>query len=154
MQSHHDSNLYYTMLRQAGLKKTRLRTELFLLLSSAKRPLTIQEMVHQTSTAHFVTVYRAVDLLYKAHILKQVPLGFKNTFELGDAFKPHHHHATCDSCGTITSVHDPSIEHLMETLALQAGLSQSRHHLELYGICTDCQNATATTPDQNQQPPQ
>lgn len=149
MQTPPDIKQYHAALEQAGLKKTQLRTELFTILSTTKRPLTIQELVHKTTSAHFVSVYRAVDSLFKARILKQIPLGFKNAFELSDSFKPHHHHASCNSCGRITSVHDPSIERLMDELALRAGLVQSHHHLELYGVCAACSKLTATTPNQN-----
>ena len=138
MQKTTDKTSYQDSLRQAGLSLTKTRAALFEVLSKSDNPLTIQEIVKQIDSAHFVSVYRSIDALTKAGIVKQVSIGFKNKFELSDQFKPHHHHVTCENCGRSLSVDDERIEQLMGELTKQAGFAPTHHHFEAYGICRQC----------------
>lgn len=126
-------------LAEHQLRLTHVRKEIFQKLHEASRPLAIQDIAKNIHNAHFVSVYRSVDSMQKAGILKQVPQGFKNLFELSDLFRPHHHHATCKVCGTTKEVHDERIESLMKTLTKEAGLEPTEHHFEMYGVCKSCQ---------------
>lgn len=125
-------------LRRHGLKITRLRSALFGALYGADAPRSIQELAQELPWAHFVSVYRSVDALLKAEVIKQVPQGFKNRFELNDMFRPHHHHATCEQCNRTQQVDDKRLEALMRELTLEAGLVPTRHHFEIYGVCRHC----------------
>lgn len=125
-------------MKQAGLRTTHVRKHIFAVLLGASQPLSIQTIVAQLPTAHYVSIYRSVDALHKAGIIKQVPRGFKNTFELSDMFKPHHHHATCESCGKSVEISDKRLEDLMRLLSVEAGLQPTRHHFELFGVCRLC----------------
>lgn len=131
--------IFKEKLSQASLKATQNRLEICQILSNADRPLTVQEIVTLSSQGHFVSIYRSVDSMHKAGILKQIPSGFKNCFELSDDFKPHHHHATCEICGMSRDVSDGSIEEIMKSLTKKSGLKPTKHHFELFGICTKCQ---------------
>jgi Fe2+ or Zn2+ uptake regulation protein len=125
-------------MKQSMLRNTHLRQQLFTILLTSDKPLSIQELAPMIRNAHFVSVYRSVDALRKADIIKLVPQGFKNLFELSDAFKPHHHHATCENCGVTTEVRAPELENLMKQLSIKAGLTPTKHHFELYGVCKNC----------------
>lgn len=125
-------------LRAEGLSVTKPRLAIFEVLGVAKSPLTIQEIVARVDGIHFVSIYRSVDSLQKHGLLKQVPIGFKNKFELSDDFKPHHHHATCEKCGKSVSINNSKVEQLMKQLTVQAGLKPTHHHFEAYGICGSC----------------
>ncbi len=128
-------------LRKHRLRLTRARKEIFQKLYETNKPLSIQDIASITNGVHFVSVYRSVDLMQKAGIVKQVPQGFKNLFELSDLFRPHHHHATCKICAASKEIHDARIESLMNTLTKEAGLLPTEHHFELYGICQNCLSA-------------
>ncbi|MFT4532225.1 MAG: Fe2+ or Zn2+ uptake regulation protein [Candidatus Saccharimonadales bacterium] len=139
-----DKTIEFTFRQQLGkhqLRLTHVRKEIFQKLYKTSKPLSIQDIAKGIHTAHFVSVYRSVDSMQKAGILKQVPQGFKNLFELSDLFRPHHHHATCKVCGTTKEVHDGRIESLMNTLTKEAGLEPTEHHFEMYGVCKSCQIA-------------
>lgn len=125
-------------LKQLRLRNTHVRTQIFDTLLNSNKPLSIQELTKLVQGAHFVSVYRSVDALQKADIIKLVPQGFKNLFELSDIFKPHHHHATCEKCGTTQEVRAHELEKLMKKLSIKAGLRPTRHHFELYGECLKC----------------
>lgn len=137
-----DSSLlleFESMLKSSKLRLTHVRREIFTILISAKKPLSIQQIVGKVPDAHFVSVYRSVEAMLQAGVVKQVPQGFKNKFELSDVFKPHHHHVTCEVCGMTSEVNDRRIEILMKELTLEAGLKPTKHHFEMYGICNSCE---------------
>lgn len=125
-------------MSRAKLRLTRVRQEIFDLLSQADRPLSIQELVSASNRGHFVSIYRSIDAMHRAGIVKLVPQGFKNFFELSDTYKPHHHHATCEKCGSSLEIHSPELEKLMKQLALEAGLKPTKHQFELFGVCEAC----------------
>lgn len=126
-------------MKRFGLRVTHVRQEIFSVLKAADSPLSMQEIVRNTHGAHFVSVYRSVGALHKAGIIKQVPRGFTNMFELSDTYTPHHHHATCEQCGKSTSIHHSQLEDLMDSLTRKAGLQPTIHTFELLGICRHCQ---------------
>lgn len=133
---------YKRKLSENSLRQTHVRKSIFEVLYFSKTPLSIQSLVDQIDSAHFVSIYRSVDLLHKAGVLKMVPQGFKNHFELSDLFKPHHHHITCKECNKSIEVHDQRIEKLMNQLTTEAGLIPTEHHFEIYGICRKCDSTS------------
>ncbi len=116
-----------------------LKRQIFELLKNSGEPLSMQQIISRITDHHFVSIYRSVDVLYKAGVVKQVSSGFKNLFELSDEFVPHHHHASCEICGRSLAIIDPELESLMDRLCRAAGLSPTTHQFELFGICSDCQ---------------
>lgn len=133
------TNDFISVMKACKLRVTDARQELFEFLSKTQQPVTAAEITKNLQgSQHFVSVYRNIDALLKAGVVKQVPQGFKNRYELSDLFKPHHHHVTCESCGNSVSVEDPRVESLMKELTKEAGLMPTKHHFELYGICKNC----------------
>ena len=125
-------------MKASNLRVTHVRQKLFDVLLVAPRPLSIQELTTHVDNAHFASIYRSVAALHAAHIIKQVPHGFKYRYELGDIFKPHHHHATCEGCNLTREIRSPQLEQLLSQLAKQVQLTPTRHHFELYGLCSKC----------------
>jgi len=124
---------------RAGLRLTQSRQRIFEVLESANKPLTIKQIAAALNgKVHFTSVYRSVETLTQAHILREVPHGFKNYYELGEIFRPHHHHVTCEHCGQSTAVNDVRVETLMRELTIKAGLMPTRHNFEMFGICRKC----------------
>jgi Fe2+ or Zn2+ uptake regulation protein len=144
-----DTSVFLAHLKNQKLRKTRVRLRIFSTLLSSTHALTIQEIVQFIPEVHFVSIYRSVEALQKAEIIKQVPQGFTNRFELSDLFRPHHHHATCEICGKTQEVDDAKIETLLQQLSVEAGLSPTKHHIELYGVCASCQISEPLLTSQN-----
>ena len=130
---------YQAKVKQAGLRNTHAKKKIFEVLRKSKSPLSVQDLVQLIKGAHFVSVYRSIDALQKAGVVKLVPQGFKNLFELSDDFKPHHHHLSCSRCGYTKEVANKNLEDLMDQLSKQAGFRPTEHHFELFGICQSCQ---------------
>ncbi|MCL2451783.1 transcriptional repressor [Candidatus Saccharibacteria bacterium] len=126
-------------MQNAGLRLTRNRRRIFEVLEMVDRPLTVQQIAKTlVGEVHFTSVYRSIETLTQARLLREIPRGFKNYYELGEMFRPHHHHVTCGHCGRSLAIDDPRIEKLMRELTLRAGLMPTHHNFEMFGVCRKC----------------
>lgn len=85
------------------------------------------------------TVYRTVELFEKLGIVNRIWHGFKHQIELSEIFTPHHHHATCQNCGTTIDIASPELESALAGIARQHNFLAIGHSVELIGYCTKCQ---------------
>jgi Fe2+ or Zn2+ uptake regulation protein len=137
-----DKRRFREEVQNAGLRLTHNRQRIFEVLACTDRPLTVQQIAKILSgEVHFTSVYRSVETLTQARLLREIPRGFKNYYELGEIFRPHHHHATCEQCGKSMAVNDVRIERLMRELTLRAGLMPTRHNFEMFGVCRECRRS-------------
>lgn len=134
-----DESLLIQQIRSAGFRMTNLKKDIFLVLMKEGHALSIQSIIKQLSEYDQVSVYRSIDVLRKAGVIKLVPHGFKNLYELSDLFNPHHHHISCDKCGKVTEINDDQLENNLRFLANTNHYTLTSHHLELHGICKNCQ---------------
>lgn len=137
-------SLYYQKLVGAGLSNTKPRKSVFEALLKLKHaPVTIAELIELTrETADRATVYRTIDSLEKANIIKRIYTGWKFSLELNDDFGDHHHHITCIKCGVIHATHDhAALERELNLLAQGCGYAMTDHQLDIRGICKKCQLA-------------
>lgn len=52
----------------------------------------------------------------------------------------HHHHLICQKCGKMLPIDYCPIAPQLEVMVAEHGFTLEGHHLELYGVCADCQN--------------
>lgn len=50
----------------------------------------------------------------------------------------HHHHLVCRSCGLTVEFEAPNVEDWAEKLAASHGFTDTRHTLEIFGLCSKC----------------
>jgi Fur family ferric uptake transcriptional regulator len=62
----------------------------------------------------------------------------------------HHDHLICTKCGKVVEFEYPAIDVLQEAVAGEHGFLLTDHHLELMGVCRECQARDA---DQQQPEP-
>lgn len=117
---------------------SRLKTYIFSVLLQRDSPQTMQQIIDAVPGWHFVSVYRAMDTLHKAGVVKRLSRGFKTLYELGDSFYPHHHHATCEQCGISIEIKDNNLEAYFKQIAQQVGVQPLRHTFEIVGVCKQC----------------
>lgn len=84
-------------LRQAGSKATPGRLALLGVLESARTPMTVKQIEKSLHLLNPVTVYRALESLVQAGLVRRGVNGRIARFEY--AGKPHHHHLVCVDCG-------------------------------------------------------
>lgn len=84
------------------------------------------------------TVYRTLKLLTRCGLA--VERKFNRQISM---FEPvpqgkHHDHLICLGCGTILEFENQAIESLQESVAKEKRFRITRHVLELYGYCANC----------------
>lgn len=127
------------LLREKGFKATSGRLQLLETLKSAKKPLSVETLVEKLEMyMDQATVYRAVEALVTAGIVRRIDLGHTHAhYEL--VTDEHHHHVICESCGKIEDVElsEPRLERA--ALVAAPGFAQVRSHsLEFFGTCRSC----------------
>lgn len=91
------------------------------------------------------TVYRTLDLLAKAGLVVEHDFGegFKR-YEPCNATS-HHEHLVCLECGNVVEFRSERIERMKALIAEEHGFRHHHHRLEIYGVCTDCQERAASS---------
>ncbi len=94
MQEPHDCK---EELHSAGSRATPGRLGVLKLLEREKKPLTVGAIEKKLLNLNEVTIYRILDALTKAGLVRKGVEGRVAHFEY--AAKPHHHHLVCTDCG-------------------------------------------------------
>ena len=135
-----NDQLFKEHLAAAGLRSTNTRLAILSTLKNTDHPLSIQQIIASVgANNHFTSVYRSIAAMSNHGLLHEVLRGFKNLYELGEVFQPHHHHATCKVCGKSWPVHDQKLEKLIDQSMRNIGMKPDSHHLEMFGVCASCQ---------------
>lgn len=87
------------------------------------------------------TVYRTVKLLVEGGILMEHTFGEKKGwFEIVDLKLQPHDHLICTSCGAIIEFNSREFETIKNQVATAHRFNILSHKLEIYGLCSHCQN--------------
>jgi Fur family peroxide stress response transcriptional regulator len=91
-------------------------------------------------TTSLATIYKNIAVLKS---LDQVlELGFSDDSNRYDGNKPYDHpHIVCTVCKKILDPEISAVENLEQELMRKTGFSITRHRLDFFGICPDCQNS-------------
>ncbi len=86
------------------------------------------------------TVYRTLDLLLKAGLIREHDFGegFRR-YEPCPA-RPHHEHLVCVRCGKVIEFESAAFERLQADVANLHRFEPSHHKVEIYGKCEECHN--------------
>ena len=86
-------------------------------------------------TPGMASVYRALDTLTDLHLVHRVDLGgHVAKYEPAHPGGDHHHHAVCDTCG---SIHDVYVDDAPRLTGLD-GFSVEHSHIVYRGTCAAC----------------
>ncbi len=91
------------------------------------------------------TIYRNLPALERAGIIQRTT--FKEEDKNGASTyehiwrRPHHDHLVCQACGKKIEFQYDALEVLQEEVARKHGFRLTSHHLELVGVCPDCERA-------------
>lgn len=89
-------------------------------------------------SASRATVYRTVNHLAEAGLLRKVDLNHGHTHYELDGDSNHHEHLVCEHCGQVTEFSDQTLEKRITTLARLHGFTLSNHTVQLFGRCRRC----------------
>jgi Fur family ferric uptake transcriptional regulator len=89
------------------------------------------------------TVYRTLNKLVDAGMLRRLEMGPRTFFE-HDYGYPQHEHLVCERCGRIIEFQSPAIAALFREVCSQHQFQSSGHTLILRGTCAECNRARGT----------
>jgi len=85
------------------------------------------------------TVYRTVKLLEELGYVKPVlKHGARTVYEFLP-LKGEHYHLLCLNCGKLVEFEDQRVSDAALEACKESGFSYFHHHLEVYGLCPECQ---------------
>lgn len=105
------------------------------------------ELIDELKRAGFrvsrATVYRTLDKLVDASLLRKINLGARTVYE-HDYGYAQHDHLYCEKCGTMIEFQDPALERLISDVCQQNHFQYQGHTFVIRGMCTSCNRARMT----------
>ena len=133
-------------IRERGLKSTRQREDIATWFFDTGGHLSAHDIYRDLQQVvpgiGFSTVYRTMKLLCEAGLVQERHFGDAET--LYENVSGHHDHCICTACGKIIEFENEQIESLQETVAARFGFQLHSHKMELYGLCRDCRQKSAS----------
>lgn len=126
------------MLSLKAYSLTKPRKEVFELLVKKDKPMTVAGIAGTLKNIDRASVYRTITLFEELGIAHRIWNGFKSRIELSEAFSPHHHHFTCNTCGAIIALDSERLENSLHELENDMGFRLTSHSVELRGECGGC----------------
>jgi Fe2+ or Zn2+ uptake regulation protein len=103
-------------------------------------PIQVYDLARQKNAKiGLVTVYRTLEKLEEIGLIQRVhqPSGCQGFIA---AIAGHNHILICEKCGTVEFFSGDRLDNLMTDVAHESGYRISGHWLQLFGLCTKCQN--------------
>ena len=86
---------------------------------------------------HLSTIYRTLEFLEETRLVSRAGFGEgATTYHLA---RDRHHHAVCESCGTVIELPDAAFAAVVQRLRKDHGFAASPHHVTIPGICARCE---------------
>jgi len=83
------------------------------------------------------TVYRTLELLTRAGIVRRITTEGQALYETADQDE-HHDHMFCTSCSRIIEFYSEELERLQDEICRDHRFRPTRHSLRIWGMCRDC----------------
>ena len=96
------------------------------------------------------TVYRTLNLLVEIGVAQRVRFGSGSAAFEPSLGRAHHDHLICLSCGLVVEFEDEQIERRQRKIAQGHGFVLRHHRLEMFGLCTRCQQRVVAEPASGQ----
>ncbi|GFZ27173.1 Fur family transcriptional regulator [Lactobacillus corticis] len=136
------------VLHDHNLKATRPRVRILAYLMSHHDHPTV-EMLNAAindDQKKLATIYNTLNSLEEIGVVIEIKNGDNSTHY--DYFEKPHFHIICTNCGTISDVFYPNFGQIKQQMQNEArsqtGYTISRSHVEMYGLCPNCQRKLAT----------
>lgn len=118
---------------------TKLREEIFRVISEAKKPLNVKFILKRLSSQpNLSTIYRALDFLVTKNYVHPVSFSGVNFYFTGK--KGHGHFLVCKECHEIIKFKDCVVKNLQEKIQRKYDYRITDHVLYFEGLCLECQN--------------
>lgn len=137
---------YATLLKTGGLKATFQRMNMLECIEKYGH-MSIDSIYDEVVKSHpslsLATVYKNIILMVENGVLVEVPItGRKSKYEL---VKDDHIHLVCIECGEVEDKpHNANADALFATMTKDENFTLSKQQINLYGVCSHCQEAIAS----------
>ncbi len=144
--------LFRRYLKDQGLPCTRQREKVAQVLFSSAGHLSVEDIQarlrdggHRIGKA---TLYRTLDLLVRSRLVMEHDFGegFKR-YEHRLSREPAHEHLICLECGKVIEFESWEVQDVKARITQKHGFQPTRHRLEIYGLCRECQEVGVELPN-------
>ncbi|MBG37555.1 MAG: transcriptional repressor [Flavobacteriales bacterium] len=97
------------------------------------------KMKNQKYRVSRATLYNTIELLLDCHLVRKHQFGKSHAQFEKSYYNKQHDHLICTSCDKVIEFCDPRIQGIMNFIENDMNFKISRHALNLYGLCVDCQ---------------
>ena len=137
---------YATLLKESGLKATFQRMNILEVIEKNGH-MSVEDIYEEVIKVHpslsLATIYKNIILMMEKSVLVEVPIsGKKPKYELS---KMDHIHLVCTECGNVED--KPCIEatdKVFHDLTDKEHFVLNKRQINLYGVCSHCQEARAS----------
>ncbi len=139
--------LFYTYLRQNGMKKTHQKDLILETFLMTEGHLSVEDIYYlvkkKDKKVGIVTVFRTLKTLTACGIAREITLGDGLTRFEHSYHHPHHHHIICTECQKAIEFVSPELESIQDEIVRKYHFQPLHHRLQIYGICADCREHRA-----------
>jgi Fur family ferric uptake transcriptional regulator len=100
----------------------------------------IKEVERAGFKASRATIYRTLNKLVDARMLRPLEMGSRTFYE-HDYGYPQHDHLQCTRCNKIIEFQHPGLDDLVGEVSRQQGFQAERRSFIIRGVCADCNRA-------------
>lgn len=148
-----EADRIFSLLETAGYRLTEPRIELIHAVSAqAQRPFTGEELYEELRETGLgrATVFRTLKLLLDLNILSRLHMedGCQQYILAPADNHPgenHHDRLICRLCGKVAYLDHCPMEEAIADIAKRFGYRVETHHLDIFGLCSDCHFAETVT---------
>lgn len=131
-------------LDKAGHRLTAPRKALAALIAERAGHFTADELLTTARRRRLglgrATIFRSLELFTNLGMVERVDLpSGQHAYVSCARGSDHHHHIVCSRCGRAVGFDDGVLDEAVEAAARHVGYDLTRHRLELFGTCADCQ---------------
>jgi Fur family ferric uptake transcriptional regulator len=137
-----ETELFYSYLRQNGLKKTYQKDLILETFLNTEGHLSVEDIYalvkKRDKKVGVVTVFRTLKSLTACGIAREITLGDGLTRFEHSYHHPHHHHIVCTECHKAIEFVCPELERIQGEIIQRYHFQPVHHRFQTYGICEDC----------------
>jgi Fur family ferric uptake transcriptional regulator len=137
-----ETELFYSYLRQNGLKKTYQKDLILETFLNTEGHLSVEDIYalvkKRDRKVGIVTVFRTLKSLTACGIAREIMLGDGLTRFEHSYHHPYHHHIICTDCHRAIEFVCPELERIQDQIIQRYHFKPIHHRFQTYGICEDC----------------
>ena len=133
---------FESFLRESGLKLTPQRAAIFDVVFKYHGHLDADEIAGRLrqlgKKASRATVYRTLDLLVEAELVKSVRLGTNQHYYEHVHTGEHHDHLVCLECSKVIEFYSEEIESCQLKICEEHEFTPQKFRMAIFGLCSEC----------------